>query len=493
MGFLSAVRDIGTLAADTGWEAYLKLPLGENDDGEPGEGNKVIRVWLDVRDPGAVQLDVRGVNKMDLVDYMTGPEMKRKYLYREPVGKNTSWGFTPLFKMGKPKKDINTRKKALVGESGDWEKDNKSIYNKLKYRLLNDYEVCEVFSPGSVARVMDFLSGHVDDLAGLHQGSGSFLLVFGVAKDGLFCYPGEIPAFVNYFKQKLEEHVQKKGGQSGVTTECACCGAQTGSPATVDKVFKFATFDKVSVLPGLNKQNLFKVMPVCQVCLEKLTAGRELIERELTDSTTIGGINIWLVPELVGFAADRGLLRSVVDKLNVDKKGAKGMGQQGERRFLREAAKAGQGVVFHFLFWESVQAQERVHLMVEDVPPSRLAKLAGAWQKALEVCNLDWEKDLDTGLKVLYAACMALSGKSDEDKKVMRDYVIKLIGRMLRGERVPAGSFKTMFVRRVPKLVFDSGGWASVRRAVARGQLVVEFMEQINKVVVQNETKLEVS
>lgn len=493
MGFLSAVRDIGALAAGTGWEAYLKFPLGESNDQEPGEGNKVIRVWLAMQDPGADQLDVRGVEKMDLVDYMTGPEMKQKYLYRDRVGKNISWGFTPLFKMGKPKKDVNTRKKALVGENGDWESNTKSIYNKLKHRLLNDYEACEIFSPGSVDRIMAFLSGHVDDLAGLHQGKGSFLLVFGVAKDGLFCYPGEIPAFVQYFRRKLDEHVQRKGGQSGIETACSCCGERTGAPATVDKVFKFATFDKVNVLPGLNKQNLFKVLPVCQACLEKLTAGRELIERELTDSTTIWGINIWLVPELVGFGGDSGLLKNAINRLNVDEKGPRGMGQEGERRFFRKVVKVDRGVVFHFLFWESLQAQERVHLMVEDVPPSRLAKLALAWQKALEICNLDWEKDLDTGLKTFYSACMALSGKSKEDKNVMRDYVIKIIGRMLRGECIPAGSFKTMFVRRIPKLVFDSDSWANVRKAVTRGQLIVEFMEQVNREVVQNETELGVS
>jgi len=119
--------------------------------------------------------------------------------------------------------------------------------------------------------------------------------------------------------------------------------------------------------------------------------------------------------------------------------------------------------------------------------------LEKAWQKALTACGNQSKKDLDSAFKTIFAACISLSGKSTEDKAVMRDYVINIIGRMLRGERLTVDSFKTMFVRRIPKLLFDSDKWMNVRSAASRGQLVVEFMERINKEVAKDEAELGVS
>ena len=490
MGFLSAVRSVGGLSNSSGWEAHLKFPLEEpssrqkskgNEQKDVNDGHKIIRVWLQVKEPGANRLDVRGVEKIDLVDYQTAPEMKLKYLYRDRVGSNTFWGFTPIFKIGKPKKDMTARKTALVGDSGNWRQEAKSVYYKLQHRLLGDYEACEVISPGAVDEIMEYLDGQVDRVVELFAGKGSFIIIFGAENQGQFLYPGEISAFVNYFKDKLDKHVQKKSSVKGQNKKCFCCGKESADPATLDKVFKFATFDKVNVLPGLNKDNVLKVQPVCQDCLRLLTAGREKVERELADKSTIAGIIIWLVPEVVHTEHSSHFLRQAIGKLNVDKKGATGMGKEAERRFFHKLTKQDAGLAFHFLFWEKQNAQERVHLMVEDVPPSRLALLEGAWLQTLDNLGLDWKRNLDSAIYTIYSTCMALSGQSNEDKTVMRDFVLRLIGKMLKGERLPSDSLKTMFVRRIPKIVFDSDKWSNVRHAVRKAQLVVEFMEQINK------------
>ncbi|TYO92773.1 TM1802 family CRISPR-associated protein [Desulfallas thermosapovorans] len=492
MGFLSAVRALGELSSSSGWEAYLKFPLDEpsakqkskaKNKVNPNDGHKVIRIWLQVGNPAAGQLDVQGVEKIDLVDYQTGPEMKLKYLYRDKVGANTFWGFTPVFKMGKPKKDLAAKKAALLGESGNWRQEDKSIYYKLKHRLLGDYETCEIFSPGAVDKIMNDLSDQVDRVLEFFEGKGSFIMVFGIGTQGQFLYPGQIPAFVNYFKDKLEQYVQKKSSDRGQAKNCFCCGKIDTEPATLDKVFKFATFDKVNVLPGLNKDNVLKVQPVCQECLQLLTAGREILERELADKSIISGIVVWLVPEVALPGQSKKFLRQAIDKLNVDGKGATGMGEEAERRFFHKLTRYNDSLSFHFLFWEKQNAQERVHLMVEDVPPSRLARLEKAWGQALANLGLEWESSLDNAVTTVYSTCMALSGQSNEDKTVMRDFVIRLIGKMLKGERLPADSFKAIFVRRIPKMVFDSDKWSNVSSAARKAQLVVEFMEQINREV----------
>lgn len=503
LGFLGAVRALGELSAVTGWEAYLKFPLEEpgarqnagkkNQKKEVDEGHKIIRIWLNIDDPEADQLNVQGVERVDLIDYKTSPDMKMKYLYRDRVGANTFWGFTPIFKIGKPKKEVVSKKNELLGESGNWPAEKKSTFYKLRNRLLKDYETCETFSPGSVEIIMNYLTGQVDQIVSLFDGNGSFIMVFGANNREQFLFPGEIPAFVSYFKSKLKQHVRKDNGNGGMSKSCFCCGRLSYNPATLDKVFKFATFDKVNVLPGLNEKSMLKVQPVCQDCLQQLTAGRERIERELADKSTIFRIIIWLIPEVIEVEGAGRFLKKALDKLNFEEKGATGMGSEAERRFFHRLTKQDAGLVFHFLFWERINAQERIHLMVEDVPPSWLAKLENAWVSAVENLSMNWGRSLDTAFSTLYSTCMALSGRSKEDKVVMRDFVVKIIGKILKGERLPAQSFKAMFVRRIPKLVFDSNAWSNVQFTSRKAQLMVEFLEQINEEVALIEAGFKIS
>jgi len=450
--------------------------------------HRIIRVWLDIKDISASQLDVHGVTKIDIIDYKTSPEMKRKYLYRDRVGAAAPWGFTPLHKLGKPKKDPDAKRKVFLGEKGNWQEDKKSGFYKLKNRLLSDYEACEVLSEGSVDRIMQYLEAHIDQLVDLFEGKGSFIILFGADFNGRFVYPGDIPAFVDYFQEKLTENVTKKSREgkpqnsSGPEKKsCFCCASETLDPGTLDKVFKFSTFDKVNVIPGLEDVNKLKVQPVCQNCLQNLIAGREKIERELSDKSTISEMVIWLVPEVVTAGDSKELLDQAIRKLNVADSGATGMGKGAERIFARKLSKQDAGLVFHFLFWEKQNAQERIHLMVEDVPPSRLSFLENAWTQAVTGIGIDWQCDLDTAISTVYSTFISLSGTSKEDKKVMRDIIVRIIGKMLAGSQLPTNSVKTLFVSRIPKLVFDSDRWSNVRLATKKAQLVVEFFEKVNK------------
>lgn len=85
-------------------------------------------------------------------------------------------------------------------------------------------------------------------------------------------YPGETAAFVKYFKSKLnpDEPVKKKGAQQ--TTYCALCGERDKKLETLDKVFKFATFDKPGFCrgrktgQGLKKKYFLFVKIVMEFC-----------------------------------------------------------------------------------------------------------------------------------------------------------------------------------------------------------------------------------
>jgi CRISPR-associated protein Csh1 len=481
LGFVDAVRELGALEQGSGLESYLKYPFDK-------EG-KVLKVHLDVVDPKAEVLDVRGVKRVELADHQRAPEMKLKYLYRLRVGANVTWGFSPIHFIGRPKKGADKNRVQLLGEDGEWEEDRKSHLNKICNRVLQDYEKMVIFTEGSVKRIMAGLEEQIDAiLENWVSTKESHLIIFGADHNGDFLYPGEIPAFVQYFQSKLQQSLRGKGAKK-ISYRCALCGKEGTDTTTLSKVFKFSTADKVNFLPGLDKTFVGSVFPVCTDCFENVSAGREKIERLYSNNKIISGLQMWIIPEAVGGQDHNHFKKLIVDKMDRQSIGDSldSFGEKSEERFLSYLAKEGQGLIFHFMFWERNNAQELVHLMVEDVPPERLAYLEERWIEAMNTVFGDVKrgKVLDWAIKSLYAVLSQFAGQSKGDRIVMRDFAIKTLGKLLRGERLPVATFKSIIASRVAHLVYEASKWDDVTKNMLYAQVWVEFMQRVNEGVVQ--------
>jgi CRISPR-associated protein Csh1 len=477
MGFIEAVRALGELDQGQGLDPYLSFPLEK--------GGKMIRVALRVADPDADSLDVQGVDEVVLADQEMTPEKKRRYLYRNRVGSNVSWAFTPIHKMGKPKKDAALNRTQILGSDGDWAGDSKSHLNKICNKLLLDYEKTETFSPGSVERIMADLPGHLESVLPDLDPKASYIFIFGIDDGERFLYPGDIPAFVSYFRTKLSGSLQAVG--TGDVSHCALCSCSC-QPIVLSKVFKFATADKVNVLHGLQEQEEQAAFPICQQCFEAVSAGRDHLQLKLNYNSVLPRINIWILPEAVGGAGGV-LLKKLMASLeeHANRQELKSPGENREEQYFQRLALEGRGLVFHFVFWERNNAQELVHLMVEDVPPERLAVLERQWGRVwqavfghtdrLNLLSVDW------AIKSLYKTLSVFAGKSESDKLVFRDFTLKVIGKMLRGERLPVDALKQAMVKRAARLVYETSTWQDVSRELLYAQTWVEYMTLLNKEV----------
>ncbi|WP_333871731.1 TM1802 family CRISPR-associated protein [Desulforamulus putei] len=504
MGFIHAVYDLGRMVQDTSRgvaekseiNSFLQLPLPVTSDAQ--KSGREIRVWLDVADKDAATLTILGVAKVDLVEY---PRVeKEKYLYREPVGSNTSWKFSPIYKLGTAVAD---GKKELLGKGYEaarqemmaWLRGTQPVFSskqvikeikdnryfKLKNSLLDAFEEEKVFEPGTVNTIMQYLIDQVDDIVSLWSDKKrSYILIFGVKDNGRFLYPGEVNAFRKYFEKKLTDHMAVEDKEDK-TCFCAVCGGQSAAAVTVDKLFTFATFDKPGFLPGSKDVSgaKEKVYPVCQRCFSLICDGREKIKENFRDTQTAAGLFIDVIPEVLFDAARLPkIAEKTVDFLH--------KGIKREEKRLNKLAEQGEGLVYHFLFWEQNQRQERVHLMVEDVPPTRLKKILVLWQETVKV-HLSSNKDesetgsLDGLFKLLYRTLLHLAGKRDEDKKIMRDKWLQITGKLLGGQQVDIYWLKTLLVSRFPGL-FADGEWVKKygRQEVKNMIALVDFLIKAN-------------
>jgi len=489
LGFLNATCELGNLnnigSRDPDFkdiDKFLRLPLQIIED-ETRSG-RVIRVWLNVKDINEESLHVKGIEKIDSTDFIRNfdeekiQQEKRKYIFREPTGSATPWKFSPIYKLGKGASDA---KKELLGENGSWQEDRNSRFYKLHRSVLSDFETCKVFHIGSVDRIMEELERNIDRLGELWSDKKrSYLLVFGVNNNGNFFYPGQIPVFRSYFKSKLSGNL---GGD--VRVVCGLCNSNSEAGANLDKVFKFATFDKSSFLPGTRdgKGVSEKVFPICEDCLSSLSLGREILDRSFLDGRTLPGVKIYVVPELL-------ISQENLGTASKETKDFIRTGLHTSERFFNILAKQENSLVYHFLFWEQNQSQERLHLMVEDVPPSRLKHLEKLWIDSYKTFLWNQAKEpdfdpnsttLDKALKTIYYVFTSLSGKSDADKAIMKERMIGVTGQLLDNETINIKGIKKLMISRFPGLFSDPEWLKNGAYELRKMATVIDFIIKANR------------
>ncbi len=189
----------------------------------------------------------------------------------------------------------------------------------------------------------------------------------------------------------------------------------------LNEIFNFATFDKKSFLPALDKTSNLKVFPICKDCFAMLSSGRERLDREFLDRKTLPGTLIWCIPEIIGsdFNVNQNIINQFQNFIQENR-------TQSEKNIFDSLTEfMNESLIFHFVFWEKPKkkaAQELVHMMIEDVPPTRLRNL----------------------------------GKDDNERNVLKDIILKIIGKILNGEKVNVESIKLIFVQKFPQLLHSN-------------------------------------
>jgi len=383
-------------------------------------------------------------------------------------------------------------KKELAGENGVWQDNKDCRFYKLYHSVLNDYEKSGYFTVGSSDKIMSDMVEQIDRIAEFwSERNIPCFMIFGLKDAERFLYPGEINAFVNYFKDKLNQNSlnkSKKSKKSARITYCSLCGKTAQELKTLDKIFKFATFDKPNFLPGTAKTAEVeeKVFPVCDSCYETLSAGKEEMEKRFVNLNTIPKISLYVIPEIISDRQE--FIRRAADQTRKFLK----YGVRNERQLFRYLSRQDEGLVYHFLFAEVNQAQLIVHSLVEDVPPTHLQKLQELWTKTCQTYNFndeisDEKCTLDTAISQIVAVFISLAGKSEQEEKVMKDKIIFVISGILSGEAVGIKEIKTLIVSRMSGLINDpdwlkpSGKHNMPGRIKIKGMAeVLDFLYRVN-------------
>jgi CRISPR-associated protein Csh1 len=488
VGFLDAVYTIGKTYSKTGsfeYTDYLSLPM------DPNKAVKVIRIHLEVEDVNEIPLKIKAVSKVSLSDYMSGDldetEWKERFLYREPPGSNTMWRYTPIHKIGKPKKNEEENLKTITDS-----------IEKIKTTILNDLESSGYISEGSTEVILNYLKDNTDEILKLFNDTkSSYIIVFGIEWNADFLYPGQVKAFREYFTSKLKDKLETSKGKKGESNieNCSFCSKadSTGNYSNLAEVFKFATFDKPSFIPGTLKKNSLKVFPICSECLRYFLNGVTSIERNFSENRVIPKINIWVIPEMFDNSQnklDRSLKKLAKKYISEDQ-------HESEERLIEDMTNPEiwedelSTMLLHILFIEPNNAQRRILHMAEDVPPTHIRNLSKLLNEMLkrfgEVLIKNSKMSLSSFFSLIYRTLQDLSGKADNDKEMMKDYAIGIIAKLLNKESVNIREFKNLTIHRLPGIIYsqDDRGVNFAKDLINRVQFILEFLSKYNLEVVR--------
>ncbi|PKL02860.1 MAG: hypothetical protein CVV55_02280, partial [Synergistetes bacterium HGW-Synergistetes-2] len=467
----SSKREDGASDPFEGIADFLELPLSLSGKETP----KVIRIWCKVSDvketlaDETLPLDIQGIEKIDCIEYGAGGDnpdiekIKKETLYKKPKS-NVTWSYTPLYILtGKSKKNKSSDvHEDLAGKDGNWRENRKTRFYKMRTRVLQAYEESGVWKPGSMEHLMQELEKKTEILANHWiEANTSAILVFGLpSPTGGFLWPGDIPSYRKYFKEKIypsSSSTRKKSLPNfSAPWRCASCLQEMDGNephANLNKIFTFSTFDKPGFLPGASQDSgntvSRKVWPLCRSCHAFLSRGRSYIDNHYMRNNIVAGLNLFVIPELL--APSKNLKKVDEQTTHFLKQGIKT-----EERLFNYLAKQGESLVFHFVFWKPNKDQEQIHLMVEDVPPTRLKRLNSKWKEATEACPFpskdeqtnDIRSSLDFALKAVLYFYLAAS-KNKGEKQWLRNKALAVWGQLLGGEPVDVMEVKNLAVSRL--------------------------------------------
>ena len=406
---LSAIREIGR------WQVKrLNKDLIEVFIKSPFDSGKIVLIKID-----PVNKKYEGV---ELEDY--DPDKSKLYLFRGGV----SQGANPT-----PVSKITTSQKTFDGKIKKWfekysknktlSEEDKSFLNEIRKILTDNSE-----------QIIKAIESCIADIP---KKEGK-LLTIRVKLDMEWKYLGEI----DIFKKLLIETESRK--VEDISTRCSLCGIEKELSEDVG-VFKFYTIDKPGFIAGgMNESTAWKNFPLCSECKLELEEGKKFILGSLA-RRFVYGLNYILIPKLLVGRPEvlNEILINFADANNLVslKERIRRRITDDEDEILELLAEERDVLTLNFLFLYKEQSAERIHLLIEDVFPSRIKRIFEAKDFV----------DKISGASFTFRDIRTFFSKSDDNKRNydLNKYFFEIVDKVFRGIPIDFSILIKFFMKKI--------------------------------------------
>ncbi len=443
---LEALYQLGKLVAEGS-----ELSVDSHKKYKPYVGAKVVFIHLE-------QKDGQWTHQLEIEDFDPA-KAEGKYMFDPGAGKANTPALMPsLSKASSAVKKIIGWLKPPAGFSAQ-SGEHPSVLNYLqenKERIIADIE----------AQQQDFPKKQK--------------LLLGLKINGK--YAGE----VDWLKALTEFRRTAAQRQAANRGTCALCQqSKDNIMETPKEFFKFYTIDKRGYIAGgLSKKHAWRNFPVCTECYEFLRRGREFVEGYL--KFKFYGTSYYVIPDVVdGYSEGEQELQEILEVLLNAEQRVRLTHKKG--KLLRADEEEILGIlgdkhrlVYHLLFLKKEQAAERIMLLIEDVPPSRILELFEAKRKVEEL--FQWQ---DRVREYTIGGGMAQFLGSDLSAQ---KFFFELLDRIFKGRPVNKDVLFNLFMRVIRTAYFhaderERGKWQLL---MLQGLMTLFFLSELQLLNLQS-------
>ncbi|WP_028843532.1 TIGR02556 family CRISPR-associated protein [Pseudothermotoga elfii] len=308
-----------------------------------------------------------------------------------------------------------------------------------KHPMLKDFENCINDEFESIVLDVEKLLTDQKNLKGVY-------LTVKLLRHDSELFPSEHGEFVKAFI----DNILKKSVEDGEEGICTFCGRKKIVSATVNEVFKFATFDKPGFCPSLKKDDSIKVLPICDECKSQLQNGANKVIQELSFNFLKNQNPLWVIPSIIEENSEE-ILKNVIQRIADTSKKLKDFANS-EREIELVLSEEKSTVHYDFLFMELNQNQQRIELHLTEISPTRLKKIVQSIDDSKRRIKID---DLpEPSLGMLWKLYEKPSG-SDKSRK---DY-LALVKSIFQEEPYSYSRLLWYFMRKIRKSAITEGAW----------------------------------
>ncbi len=255
----------------------------------------------------------------------------------------------------------------------------KSVEHQLFRKLENYSKSILKFKDPFLKGFSNFLSQNTENIIKKIKGISSdpplfaYIVSFSFEIEDEFFYPIDVPQIMDVFL-----HLNK--GKNGKKITCSVCGkvaTSSGKRLSDIEVFKFSTMEKLGFIPGMNKNNVDKIVPICEECYAKMQLGSNIITQKL-DFKFYYKDHVWIIPKSLSSSDES--IKSVIKILSNDNsasldKDVMKRRSVFENRILGKTTELSDLVQLDFFFYRPNSSQRKIVLHVTDVPPTFLKEI----------------------------------------------------------------------------------------------------------------------
>ncbi len=280
------------------------------------------------------------------------------------------------------------------------------------------------------------------------------------------------------FKEEMFNRCAEK--QKGVSTDdgtCSLCSAKGSVFGDIAPLSSYTLDKQCYIAGGFEKIKGWKNFPLCLSCSNYLQQGKETMEKYL--KFRLGGVSYYLIPRcVINFQENLPDLMNVYknyEDKKIDTEKLKKISAEEDDYILPIMQDVNDIFLLTFLFYEKISAKFMIHMVLEDIYPSRLRELFKAKEKAEAheyLKNVTFSKKSVKDVEFYFGTLREFT-KKEFSKSKAPDQYLSLTEKIFKNISIDKGLIMNLLIEKIREAFRGEGYYDLI---VLKAQVILNFL-----------------